>query len=450
MHITTTLLCLFIFFRSFCQTHTQTFTGFGLLGTKQIGSKVILLSYSERNEVKITSISSEGSTNWEKNIEVASLKGYNFNKVQLLGNDSLLFFIQQLPKATVITKLDATNGNTLKTYTLKLKTGENAKVWGLENNTIAMLTTQDGSLLKHTLTEKGELKVTKVLDMPTKYVADKYKVHFAQNAIAYSSTRVLEPNHGLMHLYLSKYDLVTGDTLEKELDLELAYTSFTYNSSVDNSVFGMMPGEDGFYMVGKLDIAFKNRYPSAKVGDNFIGFWVAKFNSELELQYFSEIPFQYLDHIVPADVIQKPTIIDAKEDANGGLFINLNEMQGVIYGKKYFVYLGSEGDIGAAKGGNDEYHFMEYDRMGLRDAGRKSKLRFINDDWTQYGTDPYLYLAAQEKLYSTYANNTINLAAKSSVYSLGEKSFTYFVIGEKTLYFEYLSKKKGTLNIYVD
>jgi hypothetical protein len=420
------------------------------LGAKQLGTHVVLLSKSERNEVKLTSINDDGSTLWENTLAISKLRGYHFNKVQLLGNDSLIFLIQQQPKVTIITKLDGISGAILQSQNLKLKAAENATAWGLEGTTISMLTSQDGALLKHTLQDDGSLEIVKVLDMPKKYVANKYKVQFAKQSTAYTTTRVLEPNHGLMHLYLSKYDLETGDTLEREIDLGLAYTSFTYNSSVDHRIFGMVPSKDGFYLVGKLDLAFVKQYPTAKVGDNFIGFWVAKFNGQLELEYFSEMPFQYFDHIVSSDVIQKPTVIEINEDANGGLFINLNELQGIIYGKKYFVYLNDRGELGVAKGGNDQYHFMEYNRMGLRDVGRKNRLRFINDDWTQYGTDPFLYFTVQEELFSAQANNVIILASNSDTYSSAEKNFTYFILGSKTVYFEYLSKKKGTLNVYAN
>tara|TARA_B110000902_G_C14062352_1_gene496013 strand:- start:184 stop:456 length:273 start_codon:yes stop_codon:yes gene_type:complete len=90
---------------------------------------------------------------------------------------------------------------------------------------------------------------------------------------------------------------------------------------------------------------------------------------------------------------------------------------------------------------------MEYDRMGLRDVGRKSRLRFINGVWTKYGTDPFLYFTVQEELFSAQANNVINIASNSDTYLPTEKNFTYFVLGGKTVYFEYLSKKKETLNV---
>ena len=379
MRITATLLCFSLFLCSFSQTLSNKIQGISLIGTKVVGNQLLLLSRTERNQVKLLALNDEGQQNWAISFEVASLGGYNFNQMQLIGDEEFIFVVQQLTRKTLIKKVKSTTGDVIVDYSVKLETGEDPKVWGYHENTLSMVSSQDGNLLKHTLNEKGELDVTKVLDMPERYSEKSYKVSYAKNKEVYTSTRVLEPNHGLMHLYLSKYNLETGDTLQKEIDLELAHTSFTYNSSVDKEVYGMFQSSTGFFLIGKLDIAFKKRYPTTKVGDNFIGFWVAKFNEDLSLDYFSEIPFQYLDYIVPTDMIKKPTVIDLKEDANGGVFLNINELQGVIYGSKYFVYLTDTGEIGMAKGGLDEYHFMEYDRMGLRDAGRKNRIRVMDD-----------------------------------------------------------------------
>jgi hypothetical protein len=450
MRFTTTLLCISFFLCSFSQTLSNTIQGISLLGTKLVGNQLLLLSRTEKNEVKLMALNDEGQQNWATSFEVASLGGYNFNQIQLVGDDEFIFVVQQLSRQTLIKKLSSISGDEIGEFSIKLETGENPKVWGYNGATLSMVTSQEGLLLKHTLTDKDELNITKMLDIPEKYPNTHIKVNYAKNKEVYTSTRVLEPNHGLMHLYLSKYNLETGDTMEKEIDLELAHTSFTYNSSVDQEVYGMFPSSTGFYLIGKLDIAFKKKYPTGKVGDNFIGFWVAKFNEDLSLDYFSEIPFQYLDYLVPTDVIKKPTVIDLKEDANGGVFLNINELQGVVYGSKYFVYLTDTGELGMAKGGLDEYHFMEYDRLGLRNAGRKNRIRVMDDQWTAFATDAFLYLSPKPGVFSDYSNKLLTLAAKENRYLRMDKSYNFFKMNGHTLYLEHFSKKKGTLNIYID
>lgn len=429
------------------QTLSKTIQDIAILGTKQVGDKVLVAGQIDKNTVKLTAIDSSANVAWEKEIIIPSLSGYNFNQLQVIENDGKVCIVQQTPKVVFFTTLDIANGEILEAGEAKRKTpnAEN-KTWMLQGDIPRMYSSQNGNLLEHSYEAKS-LITYKIASVPEKYPIDKYASHFAQNNEVYATSRVLEPNHGLMHLYLQKYNTRTKDTIQREIDLELAHTSFTYNSSVDKNVFGVVPTATGFYLLGKLDIAFKNKYPTQKVGDNCIGFWIAKFNNDLTLDYFSEIPFQYLDHIVDADVVQIPSIIDIKEDANGGLFVTVNELQGVIYHKKYFVYLNNKGEINMAKGGLDAYHFMEYDRTGLRNSGRKSKLRLMNDDWSPYATNSFLYLSQKEE-YSQEANMLIAINENEKRNTLASKAYNFYTLGEATIFFEYFEKGKGTLNIY--
>lgn len=429
------------------QTLKTTLQPLAIIGTKQIGDQVLLVTKNEKESIKITAIDAKANVSWEKIISVPALKGYSFNQCKIINTNNKVCVIQQTPQRVYWTTFNMANGEITESGETKRKnsTAED-NVWILTEDTPKMYTTQDGSLLSHHYSENNAT-TTRVADLPNKYPSNKYKVHFSKGQSTFATSRVLEPNHGLMHLYLQKYDAAHRDTIQKSIDLELAHTSFTYNSSVDKSVFGVVPSATGFYLVGKLDMAFKNKYPTQKVGDNCIGFWIAKFNDDLTLSYFSEIPFQYLDHIVDADVVQIPSVIDIKEDANGGLFININEQQGVIYHKKYFVYLDKSGDIKMAKGGLDAYHFMEYDRTGLRNAGRKSKIRVMNDDWSPYATNMFLYLTQKEE-YSEKANTLISINEREKKATLAEKAYTFYTLPSGTLYFEYFEKGKGTLNIY--
>ena len=122
MRLSTAVLYLLLIHLCFSQTLKQTIIHFGLLGTKQIGTHVILLSKSERNEVKLTSINEDGSTLWENTLAIAALSGYHFNKVQLLGNDSLIFLILH----NCYNQARRYKWSNSEMY--KLKTGENVKV----------------------------------------------------------------------------------------------------------------------------------------------------------------------------------------------------------------------------------------------------------------------------------------------------------------------------------
>ena len=99
----------------------------------------------------------------------------------------------------------------------------------------------------------------------------------------YSTSHVLDANHGGMHLYVQRCDLQTGDILEKDFYIELIATSFTYNSIVDRRVFGIVPAKNGFYIVGKLDMPMKRAYPKNKADESFLGLWIAKFDQDLNM-----------------------------------------------------------------------------------------------------------------------------------------------------------------------
>jgi hypothetical protein len=267
------------------------------------------------------------------------------------------------------------------------------------------------------------------------------------NGVIYGSNTVSE-NHGEMQLQLHKYNHDTNDTIANYQKLTLDNTSYTYNSSFDNRLFGIHQGKESFYLVGKLDLQFKKKYPTTKVGENFIGFWIAKFsNDSAELEWFSEIPFQYYDGIIPADMIKRATIIDLKEDENGGLFVVLNEIPGVVYGQRYICYLDQYGLHQTIVGGYDEYHFFEYDRQGLRNAGHKNSVRLMNDDWSSISSNIFPWLDVRQNGYSRLANQTIGLSQSNKVIN-EKKIYTYFYKGNQTYIFEYFKKKKGTLLIY--
>ena len=253
-----------------------------------------------------------------------------------------------------------------------------------------------------------------------------------------------------MRLSLNSYDLSTEKNNSKEHDIELLFTSFTYNSQFDLNVFGVVKGNTGFFLIGKLDYHFDKPYPTTKMGDNHIGFWIAKFDFDLNLVYKSELPYQYFIGLVPADMIQKPAVIDIKEDANKGLFINVNEQHGVIYGNKYLIYLDSTGMYKSVMAGQDDYNVLEYDKMGLRNAGRKNHSRLMNGNWSPYVTNTFLYTSYRPEEHSEQAEKLLRLISHNKRLNPQDWSYNFLVFKEKCLYFEYSNRKGGTLNIYTD
>lgn len=187
-------------------------------------------------------------------------------------------------------------------------------------------------------------------------------------------------------------DVNSFDTIQAEIELKSNFNSFGYNNGFDKRIFKAEPCKGGFYLYGKLDRPFERNKRYQKSGESFFGFWVAKFRDDLTLEYFREVPFQNLNNVVAGSVIYKPSEIEVKPHLNGGLLISINELHIISYHNKYFFYLDPEGNQKMATGGLDCFHVMEYDPSAVRLAGKSTRVRVMNDDWSYYTNDAYLYV----------------------------------------------------------
>ncbi|MGB1037589.1 MAG: hypothetical protein ACPGYY_03005, partial [Bacteroidia bacterium] len=411
------------------QSEVSTIQKFGIIGTKKLENKLLVLSKGDFEDIDITAFSSKGSKLWQNSMMTDEPAGNHVNKIEILGNSISIYILQNLPKHTVVTVFSTENGDEIKEYITKPKPQSGR--WTLVQDELHLLTIDNNQLLRTNCEEEEELTEEAIL-FPSKYQTDKYRVHAIQGRDAVISSNVLEPNHGGIHLYLSKFDCKTGDTIQNEIDLTLEHSSFTYNSSIDKNVYGITSSPTGFHLTGKLDVPFKRKYPSQKVGDSFIGIWIAKFDWNLRLIYFREIPFGALNRLVSNDVINKPTLIQVKEDANQGLFVTLNELQGALYGKKYFVYLDNKGNPKTMLSTADQFHFYAFDKSGLRNSAKKIKVRMVNDDWSYYSNQHYTYFYETTDLFSLETNKVLSMNAKDENCSIESKAYTYFTFNDQT------------------
>lgn len=448
MRVRTTFITLCFVWLDICaQTNVATIQKYQIIGTKKLGDKLIIVSKGDFEDIDITAFSSSGSELWKNSMMTEEPFGNHVNKLQILGNSSSVHVLQNLRKHTVVTSFSAENGDETHNFIAAPKT--KSSKWMLTHDELSLLELDENVLYK-TVGLQEEKTSKEMVVFPSKYQTDKYKIHGIGEHGAVISSNVLEPNHGKIHLYLSKFDCSTDDTIQTELDLTLAHSSFTYNSSLDKNVYGITYSSSGMFVTGKLDVPFKRKYPPQKVGDNFIGIWVAKFDWNLKLVYFREIPFGALNRLVSNDVINKPTLIQVKEDANEGLFICLNELQGALYGKKYFVYLDKLGNPKTMLSTPDQFHFFAFDKTGLRNSAKKLKIRMVNDDWSYYSNQHYTFFNEKSDLFSDASNKLLSLNSKAKNSAVESKAYTYFTFKDQTLYLSYFDKKKGTLTFYVD
>lgn len=419
-----------------------------LIGATQLLDNIVIISREDQHHVRLSSYDISGRQKWTTPLEISAVYGHNYNKLQLLGDSNSVWLVQQLTDHIVLTSLNKHSGQIEQTQLIKRSApNKNNEVWHLVDAYPRMYATLDGSLVEYQ-PDSVRLNGVGLLATSTLFPSDNYTVHFGNKNFVFATNNSLDPSHRSMLVYLEKYNLTTKDTITREIALDLEHTSFTYFNDVEKRIFNVIKGENGFYLLGKLDIAFEKKYPTQKHGDDFIGFWVAKVNDDLTLDYFSEIPFQYLEPLIPADVVRRSCEIDLKEDSDNGIFLTLNELPNLLYHNKYFVHLNKNGDINMATGGKDEYHYLGYDRMGLREAGRKYNLRLLNDDWSPYATNVFLYLSPQKEhrkiIQQIYALDRKNLKLNKA-----KKAYTFFEYGEQSLIFTHTEKKGGTLRIYV-
>ncbi len=92
------------------------------------------------------------------------------------------------------------------------------------------------------------------------------------------------------------------------------------------------------------------------------------------------------------------------------------------------VYLDKNGDIRTALDGRDVHNFNEYDKMGLKEAGKKYRIRMMQDDWSPYANNFIQQLNPKSKIFSPIVLNTINLSREKKSGSPEKKAYTFFYL----------------------
>lgn len=445
----TKLLLILVFLSNglYAQTPSYIRHGIELIGIKHIEDQgTILLSKGANRSVNINLLDTSLNEAWSTNYSIRKAKGYSFHKLEIHHSNAHLFICDHFE-------------NEVSTLILDLKTGKVEEELILDSSLNSIQDKLPLEVINNQLVYVDiERDVKKIIKVGTdlKMHKEELKVDLAfttENHIMFSNGKQLlqsykeEADHSALNLKFIKLDLNTGDTAIVEHELELEHTAYTYNSIVDKSLMSFYKTADHIYAIGKLDHKFRDNYPSTRNSEAILGFWIAKFSLDLELLYFSEIPFQYFEGLVTNDMVIKASVIDLKEDLNGNCFVSINEMKGVLYGKKYVVNIDTAGKYTTFIGGQDAYHFFEYNERGLRRASNKLKLRLMNDDWSFYATSYLHLLKYSPNHHSTAIKGILKLSAQKYV-PYSDKVYTFTARINGHLVFEYLDKKGGTLAIY--
>lgn len=424
-----------------------TLKGIELIGLKNIDDKgFILLSKLDGDQINIQRIDAELKDVWISPLQLEKPKGYSFHKLEIFNNSKFIYITDQLDKVVTVFCFDIRSGESK----YKIQLSEHANT---EQDKLFANADKDGFVFLDHVKDKWVLhRIDNLLEHSSEeqqFVVDfkpEHVINIQKDKLQIFSSEV-NAEHTETDFKLVQIDLSSGDTLSHHYDLDLENTSFTYNSIVDHRIFSFYSVDDELYLLGKLDHRFNRPYPTTKNTEAFLGFWIAKINSHDSLVYLSEIPFQYFQGMVTNDMVVRAAVIDLKKDVNDHLFITINERKQVLYGKKYVINLDTAGKFTTFIGGQDEYHFYEFNDNGLHKGGKKLKLRLMNDDWSFYSNSSLHMLRFTHNAHSIVIKQ-ISEMYESSALLPSEAIYTFSEQGNRSYIFEYLDQKGGTLNIY--
>jgi hypothetical protein len=425
---------------------------FKLIGMKQLDDQGILFikKGEQSSEVILQFIDRDLKTKWTTPFAMGKLRGYSFHKVQVKSFDQKLYWVNQQDQHASLSIFNLQNGQLLKDSIILVKGLE------VESPMVHCEATADGLLVishdYNQLTIKrygmnGWINEEIIGPLLEATQLHSFESHFVQNEALFASSYEVNKNHRKLNIKLYKVTLNTQDTQYFERELKLDHMSYTYNSTIDPNLFSVIQLSDGFMLMGKLDHAFAGPYPKTKLTEAFVGVWMAKFNFNLEQEFFSEIPFQYFHGMVTNDVVSKAAVLSIHEDLNQSLILNIHEVRELFYGKKYAIPLDKKGKHHGIVGGRDAYHFFEYDTKGLHGTAKSSHLRLMNDDWTYYSSSSLHMLPYIDQLHSS-AILAIKTRSEDHYMDLSDQIYTTIKLNGKPLMLEYLDRRGGQLSIY--
>ena len=442
---------LFSFFLGFSLEPYLKLNKLKLIGMKDMHEHgILLIGGSGAKEVELSRVTANLEMKWKTTLEVPKLNGYHFNKVLICYNNSNIYWINQTDESKYVSIIDMVSGEFKENRPLN---SADQRFFDLENSLISFATDKGlyaagGGKSVNSLMSIGETEKMLALGVPDSLVKQHFQWIYGNEKGLTGYGYYVSPNHSELKVRTYLYDFEHAKLeLTHEHNLKLDYSSFTYNSMIDKELLYFTKKGRYTYAMGKLDHAFKKAYPSSKTSEAFIGFWVAKFDEQMELVYFSEIPFQYFEGYVNKDAVTKSAVIDIKEDVNSKLICTVSVLKNVMYGKKYVITLDSLGFHKAITGGQDFYNFFEYNSRGLHSSAKKSQIRIWNDDWSYYANSSWHTMTYEKEHHSKLLLN-IQTLNRSNASLVDEVAYTFRSHQNEHWVLEYEERNSGTLSIY--
>ncbi|MFY0643344.1 MAG: hypothetical protein JXR19_02650 [Bacteroidia bacterium] len=423
-----------------------------LIGMKDMAEHgILLISGSGSKKMELTRVDADMELKWKTSIDIPKLRGYHFNKVLVAYNSNFIYWVNQTEELKQVSLIDMSTGEFVREEFMT--PDETRSFFDLESSVVAFATdselwTVGGGSSVNSLCRLGSDKTFNLLNVPDSLSDHHFRWIYGNEKSIYGYGYLASPNHDEIIMNVYRYAIETGTfTQIHEHSLKLDFSSFTYNSMLDKELLYLTQKGKHTYALGKLDHAFKKKYPSAKMSEAFVGFWIAKFDAEMNLIYFSEIPFQYFEGYVHKDAVTKSAVLDIKEDVNSNLILTISELKNILYGRKYVITLDSLGFNKAITGGQDFYNFFEYNNRGLHSCATKSQVRIMNDDWGYYANSSWHTMTFIEEHHSKLLLN-IQTLSRENRSRADELSYTFRTHGNEHWLLEHSEKNSGSLNIY--
>jgi len=101
---------------------------------------------------------------------------------------------------------------------------------------------------------------------------------------------------------------------------------------------------------------------------------------------------------IPSGILHWDHLVDAKEDNQGGVFVNFTKPSGVVTSDQLIFHISKTGSLLNAQNLKVESGLMNYNNSGLRHVSKKHRIRLSKDDWRYYSTSYIPYLSPYPEL----------------------------------------------------
>jgi hypothetical protein len=424
-----------------------------LIGLIQMNAhgQLLVCEGEKDNEVLLKKINKDLEVDWQQTIQYQKHKKKEKLPVhsRVLFNDSLILWLHKA-RSTRMTVLSQESGDVLqrnKNIT-RLRDGGQTHLnnFKLIRNTL-YYAREDQNTIKLSIADSSKYKIEDVI-----YLGERGKAHIPHHLVHAAQDDIItyayqmNSTHSKMDISFTKWDEKGKAIKTKEHTLRLPFHSFTFNHHSTKALLYIHKTHDGYYAFGKLDYRLKGQYLEKPYFNGFVGFWVARFDEDFNLLYLEDYPFSQYPNLILKGIIKKDCFMDIKEDVNGCLFMSFYVPGEFTETASYVFYLDPYGSLLGLSSGRSEGNFFGYDKYGVRNKSKKTKIRLYDDFWRYYNTFYLPDVDYKKQVHSRAVGMSKYLAATSKKHKTNT-AYTFMTMPHYDLVYAYTKKRE--LRVYV-